>query len=489
MDKLKTENLENIIKKYQKDYDFYGNLSVFEKDSKIISSASGYINKETNLKYTNSTKFIVKKHSDFFVNILLLIACDKKMINLEDTLDKYLVSLTHASKIKVIDLLRDSMGLADYNGHLEKEIRKNESYLLLSDYQKIDEDTNLDLAYYTYEQALDFYNSNPLIHLPGALDDASENHQIIGVKVIETVYGKNYWDLVREYILNPLKITVKLDDLNLVRYKNVFNNNKVKITFREEQFFVALDIDSIFKIYYSLKKGVLISKKLFSLMKKDVNDTSINFVFSGLSFCDVFKSFFFKIFDYKNSDLIVIFAYTYLGKYKTYNTEVTTFDDIINEITPFVFSYNNPKLVKLNKKNVYDLLRIKNKESLLWFIGDSKYVLSYQYVMSNITCYLLFDNNTAVGTVTLTIDHKASIYLIEYVLVDYRYQGNGYGKALIKKSLEIFKKNKCKTVVIWVDRQNTIAIKTYLSCGFEVRSSFPNVFEMSLDLEKEYKND
>lgn len=94
------------------------------------------------------------------------------------------------------------------------------------------------------------------------------------------------------------------------------------------------------------------------------------------------------------------------------------------------------------------------------------------------TCYLLIDNGVAVGTISLYIDKKGNKYDISNVLVDKKYQGRGYGKALIKEALKKFNKAKVKSLTMFVEKANQRAINTYLSSGFVIKNAYPKSFEL-----------
>ena len=159
--------------------------------------------------------------------------------------------------------------------------------------------------------------------------------------------------------------------------------------------------------------------------------------------------------------------------------DLATFDYLlIPEIAANILKYDNPKLIKVNKNNIYDYISIENDPNQLYFMGPTKYALAYSMVNKRAKNYLLVDNEVVVGCLTLEIDIKEQLYKISNVLVDRKYLGRGYGKALIKKALLIFSKYNCHTLSLYVSKFNQAALHTYVKCGFEVKNSFPNGYEL-----------
>ncbi len=118
----------------------------------------------------------------------------------------------------------------------------------------------------------------------------------------------------------------------------------------------------------------------------------------------------------------------------------------------------------------------------MWFMGSTKYMLAYQYVEKCATTYMCMDQGIYVGTVTLYIDKKGQSFTITNVLVDKRFQNRGYGKAMIRLSLDILKRFGASTITLWVDRANVTAYKAYASVGFKIKGTYPSSYEMVFSL-------
>jgi ribosomal protein S18 acetylase RimI-like enzyme len=472
------ESLKKLILNHQQKVNYFGNLSIVNQDGIILSCTSGYIDEAHQIKYNDDSTYTMSAYNALFVNILLLQAIDRKLINPDDSLKKWLPKLKHASKIKIIDLLRDECGLQSYHSSLLTFVQSNPKYSELSPEKQAQADSRVSNRYFSYEEVESFYNSSELTHESGALCDFSSDKIIVGVEVVRKIYKKDYWDVVVSNILNPLDLNlVDKDKLNLIKYYTAYPNRQITITLDSSERYIGLTIKDMIKIYLGLKQGLLISSDSFNLMKKEVHGVGINFCYSW-SAANNFRAYPFNIVDLKGSDYFIIYGYSYLGIDVLEEGESRPFQWVIDNIIPYLTSYKKPKLVALNKKNVYDLLSIRNDPEQLWFMCNTKYMLAYHYSEKNDTCYLLYDNSVAVGTVSIYTDIKKNVFEITNVLVDYRYQGRGYGKDLINSSVEVVKKLGCKKISLEVDRKNIAAYRTYLSCDFKVVSTSPVYYEL-----------
>ena len=100
-------------------------------------------------------------------------------------------------------------------------------------------------------------------------------------------------------------------------------------------------------------------------------------------------------------------------------------------------------------------------------ISESRNLLCMA-LAKNYKIYALVDKNESVGFVTLTIDKLNKNYFINSVMIDKRFQGRGYGRVLIEKTLKLFKENNADKVGISVRKENLVAYNLYTKCGFKV---------------------
>lgn len=468
MDKIK-----EIIKKKLKDHKYEGLVSVYKGSESLYVGSEGY---------KKNSVFTFEKTDEFFITVLLLILLEKNKIDLNAKLDKYIPELKDSSKISFLNLLRFSTGLLDYLGYLSSLRLKDDAYMNLSDEEKLNFDFNCYINPINYDDALKFYNENELYHAPGSEVDFGDATKVLGHKLVEVLNKKTYEESLNELIFKPLKIKFETKNLNAKRSLNIYYNRKIALKYNDLTNFIGLKALDVHKIYMGLKTGVLVSKKTFKEMTKIIDFNGINFT-SGYSYAYSMSIYRYNVIDFKNEDLQIVFLNDFSGFTKYQNEEFLQAEvEIVKNIAPIYHKVSSPKLVKLNKNNVYDLFEIKNSEDKSWFMGPTKYMLAYQYTEKNAVLYLVKDSNITVGTITLYIDKKGNNYSISNILIDEKYQQMGYGRKTIILSYEIFKKAGAKTVTLFLDKNNKLAYKTYLKAGFKVRSAYLRSYEMYIDL-------
>lgn len=132
-------------------------------------------------------------------------------------------------------------------------------------------------------------------------------------------------------------------------------------------------------------------------------------------------------------------------------------------------------------------IRLKNVDESNWenvvFLTtnkDGKATLLEEYVASNAFSMVqanmekdwvtkaIYDNDKLVGFTMYGYNHLDEFYEICRLMIDYKFQKNGYGrKTLIKVIDEMKKIEDCKDIIISFDPKNIIAKKLYSELGFK----------------------
>lgn len=461
-------NLEimNKIEQMIDKFGFIGQVNIYQ-DHKLI----------VKVKANNTDYYPVHKYSELFINLLIMRGLERNNISLNQTLDLYLPEMNKASKITFLNLLKSETGLPDLHGVLTTAFHQENTYFNMTDDEKESYDFNFRNVLIPIEQVIEMYNQYEFENEPGSFNDYNQAVQNLGPLIIERIYNKPYLEVLESELLGPSGINPH-DDFNHERSYNAYYNVKKTFALTNLENFIGLQIDDIAKLYHNLKSGNIISLKHFRIMKKLTPYDGINFC-SSFSFTDHLVVGKFYIFDFKKENIQFIHATDFSGYEVNINGEDETFYNYyVPQLAPYFLKYNQPKLVKLSKKNVYDLLYIENDPKQLWFMGSTKYMLAEQYTDPKVRLYLLMDNNVTLGTVCLKIDQGSNIYYISNVLVDRKYQGRGYGKAIIREALKILKKNGAKIITIDVDKDNIAAFKIYLNAGFILKSTYPRSYHL-----------
>ena len=74
------------------------------------------------------------------------------------------------------------------------------------------------------------------------------------------------------------------------------------------------------------------------------------------------------------------------------------------------------------------------------------------------------------GSILHNLSHKKSIDgWIGLLFVEPKYRGQGTGKALLEAIESYFKKNKCKTIRLFVLQDNKLAVRIYQKLGYKIK--------------------
>ena len=135
-----------------------------------------------------------------------------------------------------------------------------------------------------------------------------------------------------------------------------------------------------------------------------------------------------------------------------------------------------PEIRPVTKDNWKELVRLKVREDQSHFVASNVYSIAeaqfgddYEGHWDLYPFGIYDDENKPVGFLMygLNYDHPREQAFIIRLMVDEKYQGNGYGRFGMKRLLEIFRADeRIKTVGISYEPENEGARKLYTSLGF-----------------------
>lgn len=189
------KEIERYINNYAGRENFSGTILI-QKDSKIIYKNSfGLANIQFNVLNRPDIKYKIASITKAFTAVLILQLYEQGNIDLYKTIKTYLPEYKGegGSKITIYELLHHTSGMINMD-----TISNQESAIIkgMPAYQ---------LPHST-EQLLNKYCSNPLKNKPGKVFDYDNAEYIILGKIIEAIYKKPYEDVLKEKILDPLKM-------------------------------------------------------------------------------------------------------------------------------------------------------------------------------------------------------------------------------------------------------------------------------------------
>lgn len=202
-------NLSKFAADYAKKQNFSGTILI-QKDSKIIYSGSyGFANRPFRVPNKINTKYKVASITKAFTSVLILQLVEQGKIDLNRTFKNYLPDYKGEAgdKVTIHQLLNHTSGMKNTDSVPSLEYVVKNGFPL---YQ----------LPHTSDEILEKYCSEKLANEPGKAFDYNNADYIVLGKIIERLYGKNYEQILREKILEPLQMR----DSGMMHQPNIVAN-------------------------------------------------------------------------------------------------------------------------------------------------------------------------------------------------------------------------------------------------------------------------
>jgi CubicO group peptidase (beta-lactamase class C family) len=166
---------------------FSGNVLVVRGNTVVYEKSFGKADYDSNIPNTAETKFQLASVTKDFTRVMVLQLAEQHKLSLTDNLGKYLAGFSpEVNKVTISQLLDFSSGLGDY--HTTSEFQQMEGKTLVIG----------DLIPIIQKERLQFE--------PGTRVQYSNSGYVVLGAVIEKVAGKNYYEALKELILDRLNL-------------------------------------------------------------------------------------------------------------------------------------------------------------------------------------------------------------------------------------------------------------------------------------------
>lgn len=169
-------------------YRFSGTILVCKNGKVIFEKGYGYQDIQNKIENTPGTIFQVGSMTKQFTAAVVLKLVEQQKLSLDDKISKYFPALKRGDEITIKNLLTHTSGLSE----------------IFRDTLFIKEDKQSSIS---KEKLLSFFIDKPLYFDPGTQYSYCNSGYILLGLIIEKVSGKTYEQMVRNYILKPLKMT------------------------------------------------------------------------------------------------------------------------------------------------------------------------------------------------------------------------------------------------------------------------------------------
>lgn len=132
------------------------------------------------------------------------------------------------------------------------------------------------------------------------------------------------------------------------------------------------------------------------------------------------------------------------------------------------------EFVPVNEENFKDVINLEITENQKFFVAPNVHSLAECYLYRNnndVFPYAIQDGNKVVGFLLLDIDEDEKEIMIWRMMIGKQYQGKGYGRATIRKVIQMSKeKNEYFTLIADYVKGNEVMRDLLCSEGFKNHS-------------------
>lgn len=228
----KTENkaIESKLIKYMKDYstkqNFSGSILVAKDKDVLLNKGYGMADYEKQIPNNPQTEFEIGSITKQFTAMAIMMLQEKGLLNVNDTIDKYIPDYPKGNKIKIYNLLTHTSGIPDLLSFVDLTIKGNKHI-------------------YTPKELIEIFKNKPLNFNTGTKFEYSNSNYILLGYIIEKVSGMKYENYLEKNIFKPLDLNNTGFINNKSAIKNGANGYNV-ILLKTKDYYKAIDTSSPF---------------------------------------------------------------------------------------------------------------------------------------------------------------------------------------------------------------------------------------------------
>ncbi|AYM99612.1 serine hydrolase domain-containing protein [Chryseobacterium sp. 3008163] len=262
-----SEKLSNYMQAQADVNGFSGTVLIVRKDSVLLREAYGYANYEWKIKTTADTKFSLASVSKQFTAVAILQLAERKLLSVDDTLNKYFPGFPKGDQITLHMMLSHMSGLAmDFD-----ELYLNQVSL-------------------TQDNVLSYIAHKELLFTPGKQAEYSNIGYYLLARIIEKVSGKSYSIYLKENIFDPLKmndtgvmtneeVIANMADRYIKKERSYNKNPYINWSFNIGHDGVYSTADDLSKWDRALYGVAILSEKMRQIMFTSYNEQNFGYGF------------------------------------------------------------------------------------------------------------------------------------------------------------------------------------------------------------------
>lgn len=181
--------LTKYMDRYSKKNEFSGSILIAKDDDILLNKGYGTADYNKNTPNKPQTIFEIASLTKQFTATGILMLQEQKLLNVHDTLSKYIPDYPNGDNITIYNLLTHTSGIPEYLDYADSIDSENHTLT------------------YTPEELIELFKNEPFNFSPGTAFEYSNSNYILLGYIIEKVSNMKYQDYMENNILTPLNLT------------------------------------------------------------------------------------------------------------------------------------------------------------------------------------------------------------------------------------------------------------------------------------------
>lgn len=176
--------LDSYFKALETNNKFMGSIAVSRNGEIIYTKVLGFADVEKGIKANSATKYRIGSISKTYTTVLVFKAVEENKLKLDETILSYFPTVPNANKISIKHLLSHRSGIHNFTA--------DPDYMSYNTQAK------------TQKEMVDIIARAESEFEPGSKMSYSNSNFVLLTYILEKAFNKNYKELIKEYITNPL---------------------------------------------------------------------------------------------------------------------------------------------------------------------------------------------------------------------------------------------------------------------------------------------